>query len=38
MFFSATLPEPVEDIYRDLLVDPIKIMIGGRNHVLSRVD
>ncbi|CAD8071366.1 unnamed protein product [Paramecium primaurelia] len=38
MFFSATLPEPVEDIYRDLLIDPIKIMIGGRNHVLSRID
>lgn len=38
MFFSATLPEPVEDIYRELLTDPIKIMIGGRNHVLNRID
>lgn len=37
-FFSATLPEPVEQIFKELVTDPVKIQIGGRNHVLSSVD
>lgn len=38
MFFSATLPEPVEQIFKDLVVDPIKVQVGGRNHVLKTVE
>ncbi|KAM3140403.1 hypothetical protein pb186bvf_007563 [Paramecium bursaria] len=39
LFFSATLPEPIEEFFfKEIMFDPIKVQIGGRNHVLKSID
>lgn len=38
LFFSATLPEPVEDLFKEIMVDCTKVQVGGRNHVLKNID
>lgn len=36
--FSATIQFGVEDLLNNFLVDPIKIMIGGKNNVLNTIE
>ena len=36
--FSATIQYGVEDLLNNFLIDPIKIMIGGKNNVLKSIE
>jgi len=37
-WFSATINPVVEDILKNFLTDPIKVIIGGRNNVLASIE
>lgn len=36
-WFSATINSVIEDILKNFLKDPVKVMIGGRNNVLATI-
>jgi len=36
--FSATIQHGVEELLNNFLIDPIKIMIGGKNNVLNTIE
>ncbi|KAL4510357.1 hypothetical protein ABPG72_008247 [Tetrahymena utriculariae] len=38
LLFSATIQHPVEELVKNIIIDPLKLQIGGKNNVLASIE